>query len=319
MTEKTTALVIRFSTAPGTVDENIAQVSSQVDEWLQQFEGLENASDDQLGEVKKKLTDLRAGKDLIEKERKRIKKKYLLPLEEFEGKVKPITEKIDKAIMTGKTRIEEAERIHRKEKKEQITAFWNSIRPQGMIFDIEQVWDERYFNKTGIGSETGWKKDLQQKADQIDSDLKAITDIIVEDTEKGNFIAEQYHKNPDLGKSLAMWQDHLTEKEKYARMAAEAEAKRAEIEKVKAERERERKAQDEECVKPVRNPDVLLYDLTFCMEGIPQRKVAELNAFLKGNGIPFHLLEQTVKDSTGNIVKHVVKDKTGKVIEGGNR
>lgn len=233
------ALVIRFSTAPGTVDENIAQVSAQVDSWLADFQNLADVSDEGKADLDEKLKELRAGRKTIDDERKRIKKKYLEPLDAFENKVKPITEKIDKAIAIGKERSDEIQSKIDEKKKAEIETWWNAHRPGGIVFSIDQVWDKRYLNKTGLG--TTWKQDLQEKISRINKDEDAIASIIMGDVNKGNFVSLDYSKNMDLAGALSRWEEHKQQLQATEQLRREAEERKAQLE---AERKTLEKAEN---------------------------------------------------------------------------
>ena len=101
-------LIIMFNPHPGSVDENINQVHEQVKSWLASFPtDLSNCTESDIASMKSNCASLRSGKKTIEEERKRIKKEYLKPLDEFEAKVKPITVEIDKAIDMYKSKLDE--------------------------------------------------------------------------------------------------------------------------------------------------------------------------------------------------------------------
>lgn len=304
-------LIIKFSTVPGTVDENIAAVSAQVDQWLKSFEGLEDADDEQIGEVKKKLTELRNGRKVIDDERKRIKKAYLVPLEEFEGKVRPITDKIDKAIALGKSRVDEVEQARMEKKREEVTALWNALRPADMPIDISLVWDDRYLNKTGIGASYG--ADLQAKANRIKADSEAIQGIMAKDPEQGSFLAEEYLKTADLSAAMRDWSAHVERQHQLEEMKRKAEeeaaARKAQMAEIAQKRAQE--AQDasheeihaESKIEPQaqENPgNSEFYTLTFHMERVPKEAVRGLNHFLHDNGIRFTVLEKIITDEAGN-------------------
>lgn len=293
-------LVIKFSTAPGTVDENIAQVRAQVQQWLADFGNLDSYTDEQIPELNERLADLRKGRKIIDDERKRIKKTYLQPLEEFETKVKTITTEIDSCISTGKTRLDDYQSRKDAEKRQTITEWWNANRPTGIEIDIEQVWSDKFLNKTGDG--THWQEILQEKANKIRTDEKVLTEILLADNEKGNFMVVDYMKTLDIGASMANWERHQAEKARYAEQMRRAEEARAEAERRAQEAA---KARVEEQATKVETPQetpetapqpVKLYTLTFRMVDVPEDKVRALNHFLQDNGIKIRVTEKTIRE-----------------------
>lgn len=293
-------LVIKFSTAPGTVDENIAQVRAQVQQWLEDFGDLDSYTDEQIPELNERLADLRKGRKIIDDERKRIKKTYLQPLEDFEAKVKTITTEIDSCIATGKNRLDDYQSRKDAEKKQAITDWWNANRPTGIEINIDQVWSDKFLNKTGDG--THWQEILQEKADKIRSDQKVLTEILLADNEKGNFMVPDYMKTLDIGASLANWERHQAEKARYAEQMRRAEEARLEAERRAQEAA---KARAEEQAAKVETPQetaetapqtVKLYTLTFRMVDVPEEKVRALNHFLHDNGIRIKVTEKTIRE-----------------------
>lgn len=332
MTERN-ELIIKFTTAPGTVDENIASVKSQVESWLEDFNDLENMTDDQIPELKKRLADLRKGKTIIEDERKRIKKEYLNPLDDFEKKVKTITVQIDDCISTGKKRLDEYQIRKDAEKKAMIEAWWNQHKPIPMM-SFDAVWQESFLNKTGDGSK--WEQILTEKIQKIENDLKLIAVDIQNDLERGNFISADYMQTLDYMTSVANWNAKVAKEEADRKRAEEAARYNEEIRRAREEADRkareaaavaaqeaaryqaeqEAKAAQERAQaaeQPVQ--DAKFYTLTFRMVNIPEEKVRSLNNTIRALGIRITVMENEIIDQNGELLKRVIKDKDGKVID----
>ena len=306
-------LIIMFNPHPGSVDENINQVHEQVRSWLASFPtDLSNCTESDIASMKSNCASLRAGKETIEAERKRIKKEYLKPLEEFEAKVKPITKEIDSAIATYKTKLDQYEQIRCQKKKQEITEWWNTNRPQIYKIDISKVWDDRYLNKTGIGKD--WQKDLQSKIERIKSDLNVITSIIMADVEKGNFVSAEYVENVDLSKCLADWDIHVENMRKAEELRLKAEEDRQACEKARLEaQEREKQKVEEVTAEPVivaqkpenvanqpeyaeHEPETGTYWAEFRIDGATLDQMKSLTAFIQSNGLHMTIL----RDEYGN-------------------
>lgn len=306
-------LIIRFNPHPGTVDENIQQVHEQVTQWLESFpQDLSNCTEDDIAEMKANCASLRKGKKTIEDERKRIKKEYQKPLEEFESKVKNITKDIDGAIEKYNEKLDQYEQIRCDKKKNEITEWWNEYRPQIYKIDISKVWDDRYLNKTGIG-ET-WQKDLQSKIDRINSDLNVITSIIMADVEKGNFVSAEYVENVDLSKCLADWDIHVDNMRKAEELRLKAETDRQAREKARLEaQEIEKQKVEEVTAEPVNvaqepenvanqpeyaepEPETGTYWAEFRIDGATLDQMKSLTAFIQSNGLHMTIL----RDEYGN-------------------
>ena len=227
-------LIIMFNPHPGSVDENINQVHEQVKSWLASFPtDLSNCTESDIASMKSNCASLRSGKKTIEEERKRIKKEYLKPLDEFEAKVKPITVEIDKAIDMYKSKLDEYEAIRCETKRKEITEWWNAHRNPMMKPDISLVWDDRYLNKTGIGE--SWQKDLQSKIEKIDEDLSVIGSMN-SNMDQLNFVSARYSEHLDLSRAISEWNEHVDALRRTEELRARAEAERQAREKVLSER-----------------------------------------------------------------------------------
>lgn len=297
-------LIIRFNPHPGTVDENIQQVHEQVTQWLESFpQDLSDCTEDDIASMKSDCASLRAGKDTIESERKRIKKEYLKPLEEFENKVKPITKEIDAAITTYKSKLDEYETDRKEKKRAEIEEWWNAHRNPMMKPDISLVWDDRYLNKTGIG-ET-WQKDLQEKIDKIDSDLLAIGKL-TSDMDQLNFVSARYSEHLDLSRAINEWNEHVEALRRTEELRAKAESERQAREKALSERLERDNQKNEEVVtnkKNVRqaqqnepqNSNDATYWAEFRIDNATLDQMKELTAFIQQNGLHMTIL----KDENG--------------------
>ena len=298
-------LIIMFNPHPGSVDENINQVHEQVKSWLASFPtDLSNCTESDIASMKSNCASLRSGKKTIEEERKRIKKEYLKPLDEFEAKVKPITVEIDKAIDMYKSKLDEYEAIRCETKRKEITEWWNAHRNPMMKPDISLVWDDRYINKTGIGE--SWQKDLQSKIEKIDADLSVIGSMN-SNMDQLNFVSARYSEHLDLSRAISEWNEHVDALRRTEELRARAEAERQAREKALSERLERDNQKNEEVIEIEENvrhaqqnepqgesnatywAEFRIYDAT-----LDQMKA--LTAFIKNNNMHMTIL----KDEYGN-------------------
>ena len=298
-------LIIMFNPHPGSVDENINQVHEQVRSWLASFPtDLSNCTESDIASMKSNCASLRSGKKTIEEERKRIKKEYLKPLDEFEAKVKPITVEIDNAIDMYKSKLDEYEAIRCETKRKEITEWWNAHRNPMMKPDISLVWDDRYLNKTGIGE--SWQKDLQSKIEKIDADLSVIGSMN-SNMDQLNFVSARYSEHLDLSRAISEWNEHVDALRRTEELRARAEAERQAREKALSERLERDNQKNEEVIEIEENvrhaqqnepqeesnatywAEFRIYDAT-----LDQMKA--LTAFIKNNNMHMTIL----KDEYGN-------------------
>lgn len=298
-------LIIMFNPHPGSVDENINQVHEQVKSWLASFPtDLSNCTESDIASMKSNCASLRSGKKTIEEERKRIKKEYLKPLDEFEAKVKPITVEIDKAIDMYKSKLDEYEAIRCETKRKEITEWWNAHRNPMMKPDIRLVWDDRYLNKTGIGE--SWQKDLQSKIEKIDADLSVIGSMN-SNIDQLNFVSARYSEHLDLSRAISEWNEHVEALRRTEELRARAEAERHAREKAIFERLERDNQKNEEVIENEKNVRQVqqnepqeesnaTYWAEFRIDNATLDQMKALTAFIKSNNMHMTIL----KDKYGN-------------------
>ena len=298
-------LIIMFNPHPGSVDENINQVHEQVRSWLASFPtDLSNCTESDIASMKSNCASLRSGKKTIEEERKRIKKEYLKPLDEFEAKVKPITVEIDKAIDMYKSKLDEYEAIRCETKRKEITEWWNAHRNPMMKPDISLVWDDRYLNKTGIGE--SWQKDLQSKIEKIDADLSVIGSMN-SNMDQLNFVSARYSEHLDLSRAIGEWNEHVEALRRTEELRARAEAERQAREKALYERLERDNQKNEEVIEIEENvrqaqqnepqeESNATYWAEFRIDNATLDQMKDLTAFIKNNNMHMTIL----KDEYGN-------------------
>lgn len=298
-------LIIMFNPHPGSVDENINQVHEQVRSWLASFPtDLSNCTESDIASMKSNCASLRSGKKTIEEERKRIKKEYLKPLDEFEAKVKPITVEIDKAIDMYKSKLDEYEVIRCDTKRKEITEWWNAHRNPMMKPDISLVWDDRYLNKTGIGE--SWQKDLQSKIEKIDADLSVIGSMN-SNMDQLNFVSARYSEHLDLSRAISEWNEHVDALRRTEELRARAEAERQAREKALSERLERDSQKNEEVIENEKNvrqaqqnepqeESNATYWAEFRIDNATLDQMKALTSFIKYNNMHMTIL----KDEYGN-------------------
>ena len=298
-------LIIMFNPHPGSVDENINQVHEQVKSWLASFPtDLSNCTESDIASMKSNCASLRSGKKTIEEERKRIKKEYLKPLDEFEAKVKPITVEIDKAIDMYKSKLDEYEVIRCETKRKEITEWWNAHRNPMMKPDISLVWDDRYLNKTGIGE--SWQKDLQSKIEKIDADISVIGSMN-SNMDQLNFVSARYSEHLDLSRAISEWNEHVDALRRTEELRARAEAERQAREKALSERLELDNHKNEEVIGIEENvrqaqrnepqeESNATYWAEFRIDNATLDQMKDLTAFIKSNNMHMTIL----KDEYGN-------------------
>ena len=90
-------LKINVSQQPGVISFDNTLIKEALERQMEAYESLE-ITEDNIPENKSDLATLRKIKDAVETERKRVKKDFVKPLDEFEAKCKEITAIIDRPI-----------------------------------------------------------------------------------------------------------------------------------------------------------------------------------------------------------------------------
>ena len=79
---------------PGTISTNLTEIEAALKEHLENYKGIV-VTQDTIKESKKDLSELRKLKDSIEDARKKVKKEWMQPYTEFEGRCKELVSLVD--------------------------------------------------------------------------------------------------------------------------------------------------------------------------------------------------------------------------------
>lgn len=209
------------------IETNFKEIKTQLEEVLKKYEGLVFTKENMQG-GKDTRAELNKLKKLFEDKRKKIKKKFLSPYDEFEIKVKELVALIEKPIGTIDTQIKTFENDKKEKKKINIgDVYDNLIGDLKEIIPLDKIFNEKWLNAT---------KTIKSINDEIflileksRTDLKTIGDL------KSEFelqIKDNYLNNFDLSEALAV-KTHL---EKRKEQLKESEKN---LEKAKKEVEQE--------------------------------------------------------------------------------
>lgn len=160
---------------PKLIEFNNTEIISQLKPQLENYKNI-TYTEEQLPQAKADRATLNKFKDAIEDERKRIKKVYLVPYEQFEGQVKEITALIDESTKTIDSQVKAFEEQRKLDKKLKIVDFWNqNIGNLAELISIENVFSDQWLNTTYSMKKV--QEDITTFIGKVNQDLGVITSL----------------------------------------------------------------------------------------------------------------------------------------------
>ncbi len=154
-----------------------------------------------------------------------IKKEFMVPYDEFEGKIKELIELVKEPANEIDTQIKVFEEKEKEAKRQEIEKIYQeNIGEYENLILLEKIYDPRWENKTY--KLTDIKKEIQDVVKKADSDLKVINS---QDTEFLLNIKDTYFNTLDLGQALV--EKERPEKQKEL-LKSKEEIKEAVVEKI---------------------------------------------------------------------------------------
>lgn len=277
----------------GLLKWNFESLNAALDESLAKYRGVVY-TDDQINLAKKDRALLNSFRKSINDRKIQLKKEFCEPYDEFAEQVKVLTQKVDSAAAEIDAQIKAFEEKEKAEKKKRIEEYWFDIKPDKNLVDLEQVWDQKWLNKSVKDSE--WQKALDQRAAKIHDDLHAIAVSTIGDTAKMDFCIGEYIKTLDLGAAYVAWENKLQQEARQAELSAKLRAEQERREQEHAELEMARKQAENAPVEPQpaeAKTAVTIYARDMHIEGTYEQLMA-LTIFMKEHGIKF-ITDKTTK------------------------
>lgn len=133
---------------PQKIDFNYEALKSELADKLKYYNGLV-VTEDSIRDAKGDKAALNKLKTALDDRRKDIKREYLRPFEEFEGKVKELVGMIDAPVQAIDGQIKAFDEQKKAEKKTEIETFYTeNAGDVAAILPLEKVWDNRWLNTT---------------------------------------------------------------------------------------------------------------------------------------------------------------------------
>lgn len=155
---------------------NLDAIETAVMERTETDRNLVLVTDEDFANAKKRCAELNKIVSSIEEERKRIKKEYLKPLEQFENKVKRVTGIITEAKDNQWNQVKAAEKAVEDRKEEEYKAYYAE---KGAFVSEYRTW-EQIFNKSWLNkSYTAEKvcKEIDEIISETTSDIDTIDNL----------------------------------------------------------------------------------------------------------------------------------------------
>ena len=212
---------------------NYEDLKQQLTEFVEGYKNI-IITEDQKGEAKADVANLRKLKDELDSKRKEIKREYMKPCDEFEAKINDLKAIIDEPIRIINDKLKEFEEARKAEKKAQILAIYTE--EMGEYKDnvpLDSIYKPQWENATCTASSI--RADIQEIKLTIDRETNIILSMKSEASDRA--IKKYYESGRNLGIAIDMinqYEDNkrevLRRQEEEAKRKAEEDAKKAQIE-----------------------------------------------------------------------------------------
>ncbi len=210
-----------------------------------------------------------------------IKKEFMVPYDEFEGKIKELIElvkepanEIDKQVKV----FEEQEKAKKRKEIEEV--YQENIGNYSDLILLEKIYDSRWENKTY--KITDIKKEIQDVVKKADSDLKVIES---QDPEFLNNMKDVYFNTLDLGQALVE-KDRLTRLKETLKSKEEVKETTVNDDSVDAVRYATENIGVDTSKEESVQVNSKIVKITFTVECTEQQLLA-LGQYMKNNGIKY--------------------------------
>lgn len=206
---------------PKSIEFNFETLKGELQERLAYYNNL-TVSEDSIKEAKADRAKLNKLRTAIDTRRKDIKKEFLKPYNDFEGKIKELTVLIDEPIHAIDTQLDTYEEKRKEAKMAKIKeAYEEYIDPiiEGII-PLERIMDQKWLNST-----TSMKKvqeDLEAWNDRVNADLLAMDTV---EPEYQASVKEKYIATLSVAQALAHRDQLKAAQEAFRAREAEKKAK----------------------------------------------------------------------------------------------
>ena len=224
-------LTLHVKQNPGAIELNFDEIEKALDAKLAEYKGAV-FTEQSKNIAKAEVANLRKLKKDFEDAKKGVKKEWMKPYDEFEAKMKRLTEKIDEPINLINSQVEAFEEKRKKERREKIKEIYQeAIGDMEEYCDLGRIYDHRWENAT-----TTVKSIRESIVQSVENARTAVSTISGMQSDAVKKALEIYKDSQDMAKAIAYINNYEQQR---------AEIMRREEERRQQEEERRRRAEEE--------------------------------------------------------------------------
>lgn len=262
-------------TFPEVIQFNYEELKAEITSKVEMYKNLVYTGSDQIKDAKADRAALNKLIKAMSDERIRIKKDCLKPYDEFERKIRELTDIVNEPVQLIDKQIKEYEQTLKEEKRKEIEALFETIGFQAFV-KLEIIWDEKWLNASV--SMKSIEEKMRTRLNEISTAVFTLNKL----PEFGFEALELYKETLDLPKAIEKAQ-HMSEiAKKKAQYEAEEKARR------EAEEARAKQIAQEQASQQLEQPaEQMVMDL------VPQEAPAQQELEPSKEGIRFAALLTT--------------------------
>lgn len=231
-------------TFPEAIRFNYEELKAEITSKVEMYKNLVYTGSDQIKDAKADRAALNKLIKAMSDERIRIKKDCLKPYDEFERKIRELTDIVNEPVQLIDKQIKEYEQTLKEEKRKDIEALFETIGFQAFV-KLDMIWDEKWLNASV--SMKSIEEKMRERMYQISTDLLTLNRL----SEYAFEAVAVYKETLDMNRSIAEAQ-RMSE---IAKQKAEAEARRKQEEERRAKEAEEKKVYETPVIIPEPVPD----------------------------------------------------------------
>lgn len=231
-------------TFPEVIQFNYEELKAEITSKVEMYKNLVYTGSDQIKDAKADRAALNKLIKAMSDERIRIKKDCLKPYEEFERKIKELTDIVNEPVQLIDKQIKEYEQTLKEEKRKDIEALFEAIDFQGFV-KLEMIWDEKWLNASV--SMKSIEEKMRERRQQISTDMLTLNRL----SEYAFEAVAVYKETLDMNRSIAEAQ-RMSD---IAKQKAEVEAQKKAEEERRAKEAEEKKVYETPVIIPKPVPD----------------------------------------------------------------
>lgn len=224
-------LTLNVKQNPGVIELNFDEIEKALDAKLAEYKGAV-FTEESKPIAKAEIANLRKLKKEFEDARKGVKREWMKPYEDFEAKMKRLTEKIDEPINLIDSQLKDFERKRKEERREKIRQIYQeTVGDMAEYCNLERIYDPKWENATTTVKSI--KESITQSVENARTAVNTISGMQSDAVEKA---LEIYKDSQDMAKAISYINNYEQQR---------AEIMRREEERRRQEEERRRKAEEE--------------------------------------------------------------------------